>query len=178
MEASYYFFNDLLYFIEFNLDVLSLLCDLLFLIDYSLFFSLQLTYFILLLVVAHFGEILVEFDLIIKILIIVLISVIFLTQHVDIVIQTIILFLCLDVSRDNFFEVLDSARLFDLGEGVLDYLSILDILVYEYLFLFVNNLDFLDTLHQNGNWVCELLLLTWTTLLILSNLEAFVIKFN
>ena len=93
----------------------------------------------------------------------------------DIIVQTVILFLGFDKSRDDFIVVGNSSSLFDLVESVFNNLDVSQILFHKLSFFFVSLSDSLKSHLKNNNWIGELMSLvsiSWIWL------HAFIFKFN
>ena len=93
----------------------------------------------------------------------------------DIIVQTVILFLGFDKSRDDFIVVGNSSSLFDLVESVFNNLDVSQILFHKLSFFFVSLSDSLKSHLKNNNWIGELMSLVSISWI---RLYTFIFKFN
>lgn len=95
----------LLYLLELLTNLLTFKSHLFLLSNKTVTLSFQLFDLILLLVLIHLFQVFVHLDLRIKVFVVLLIRIVFLTKHVYIVVQTVILVFSLNVSCHNLINV-------------------------------------------------------------------------
>jgi hypothetical protein len=104
--------------------------------------------------------IIIPADLLSQVLVILFECVCLLVKQIHEVVETVVLFLCLDECGHDLLDARDACGLLDLVEGVLNDASIPDVLVQQLLLLFVGDEHLVDSQLEDGDGISELLLLS------------------
>ena len=99
-------------------------------------------------------------------------------EHVDIIVQWMVLFFSFDKSSDNLLDIWNAGSFFDLLESILDNFYIPHVLVHQSLLLFVG-CDYLTQPQlENGNGVAEIWSFSFVLGLLVTGVKVLIIELN
>lgn len=77
-------------------------------------------------------------------------------KHINIIIQTIILFFRLNKRSNNLFNILNTSSLFNLIKSIFNDLNIPNILIHKFLLLFISSYYLIQPQLEYSHWITKI----------------------